>query len=209
MRVVARPAARQAEGALVLLHGRDAGERQLESLLDRLDPERRLLGLVPRALHAGERGRRWYELDPGGAPERSTFLASVRLLASWLDGLSFPPRRIVLGGFSQGAVLSYALALGAGRTRPAGVIALSGYLPAVAGWEIDLAATLPSFAIGHGALDEVVPVERAREARARLEGAGAEVLYHESPLGHAIDRAFLAEAAVWLGRLLAVLRPGA
>ena len=56
----------------------------------------------------------------------------------------------MLGGFSQGAVMSLALGLGAGRPRPAAIVALSGFIPEVEGWELDLAPPFPPIAIGHG-----------------------------------------------------------
>ena len=49
-----------------------------------------------------------------------------------------PIARTVLGGFSQGAVMSYALGLAAGRPAPAGIVALSGFIPTVDGLELDL-----------------------------------------------------------------------
>ena len=114
-------------------------------------------------------------------------------MSAWLDdllaehGLPF-----VLGGFSQGAVMSYALGLGRGRPKPAALIALSGFLPTVERFELDL-ATAPPVAIGHGTYDQVIPVEWGRRARDVLTEAGADVLYREYPLPHAIDPAFLAE----------------
>ena len=197
-----RPAAGEAEGALILLHGRGADERQLAGLFDVLDPERRLLGLAPRAPHEQGRGSRWYTVERAGVPERETFLSSCELVSEWLDGLGLAPDRIVLGGFSQGATMSYALGLGASRERPAAVIAFSGYIPEVAGWDLDLRPPLPSFAVGHGAYDEVIPVELARAARVKLEAAGAELLYREWPLGHAVDPSVLEETAAWLRRSL-------
>lgn len=197
-----RPAAGEAAGALVLLHGRGADENQLAEFFDVLDPERRLLGLAPRAPHELGSGSRWYAVESAGVPERESFLSSCRVASEWLDGLAFAPEQLVLGGFSQGATMSYALGLAAARPRPAGLIALSGYLPAVEGWAIDLQAPPPSIAIGHGVRDEVIPVELARTARAKLEGAGAELLYRESPQGHTIDPAFLDEVAAWLRRVL-------
>ena len=80
-----------------------------------------------------------------------------------------------MAGFSQGAVMSYALGLGAGRPRPAGIIALSGFVPTVPGFELDLAgrAGMP-VAIGHGTLDQVIGVEwgrqRPRAARGCRDG---------------------------------------
>jgi phospholipase/carboxylesterase len=104
----------------------------------------------------------------------------------------------VLGGFSQGAVMTYALGLGRGRPKPARLAAFSGFIPTVDGWEADLEPPLPPVAIGHGTYDNVIQVEFGREARRRLEEAGAEVLYRESPLPHTIDPRFLAEVRDWL-----------
>lgn len=202
LRAFERPAAGDSEGALVLLHGRGADETQLAGLFDVLDPERRLLGLAPRAPYEQGRGSRWYRVNEPGAPERESFLFSCGLASEWLDGLGFAPERTVLGGFSQGAAISYALALGAGRARPGAVIAVSGYIPEVAGWDLDFQPPLPPFAVGHGLYDEVIPIELARAARARLEAAGAEILYREWSLGHALDPSFLEETAVWLSRSL-------
>jgi phospholipase/carboxylesterase len=110
----------------------------------------------------------------------------------------------VLGGFSQGAVMSYALGLGRDRPRPAAIVALSGFVPTVDGFELDLNRPLPPVAIGHGTLDPVIEVEWGRRARAMVESAGGEVLYRESPLPHAVDPVFLAQVAPWLADALQV-----
>jgi phospholipase/carboxylesterase len=83
--------------------------------------------------------------------------------------------------------MSYALGLGRGRPRPQALLALSGFIPTVDGWELDTDAQLPPIAIAHGEYDQVIPVEFAREARATLEAAGADVVYRESPIEHWID----------------------
>jgi phospholipase/carboxylesterase len=200
-----RPAAGDPEGLLVLLHGRGAHELDLAPLVDLLDPQRRLLGVTPRGpLSFPPGGAHWYALREVGYPDPPTFLATFRRLAEWLDGLGFPPERTVLGGFSQGTVMSYSLALGAGRPRPAALLALSGFIPTVPGFELDLAAAagLP-VAIGHGALDTVIGVEWGRRARAELEAAGAEVVYREFPLPHMVGLGFLRELAPWLEAAIA------
>lgn len=60
----------------------------------------------------------------------------------WLDRTlgehGVVPSRTILGGFSQGAAMSYALGLGAGRPAPAGILALSGFMPTVEGFELAL-----------------------------------------------------------------------
>ena len=192
-------------GALVLFHGRGADERDLYPLLDVLDPERRLLGLTPRgplALPPG--GAHWYALGGIPTPDPATFWPTFEAASAWLDELPVPLERTVLGGFSQGAVMSWALGLGRGAAkRPAGIVALSGFMPRVDGLELDL-SDLAGFplAIGHGTHDPVISVEFSRRARELLEGAGGEVLYREYPLPHAVDPGFLAELAPWIASKL-------
>jgi phospholipase/carboxylesterase len=200
-----RPAAGEPEGLLVLIHGRGADEHDLYPLLDRLDPERRLLGVTPRGpLSLPPGGAHWYAVQEIGYPEPATFLPTYAALSEWLDRLDFAPERTVIGGFSQGAVMTYALSLGSGRPRPAAAIALSGFMPTVPGFELDLEALLPPFAIGHGTFDPVISVEWSRRAKATLEGAGADVLYREYPLPHAVDPRFLDELAPWIASRLYV-----
>ena len=127
-----RPARGEPEGLLVLLHGRGADEHDLFPLLDVLDPERRLLGVTPRApLALPPGGAHWYAFYRVGEPDPATFDATYPRLVEWLESLGFPPERTVLGGFSQGTAMTYALGLGQGRPRPAGLIALSGFMPSV------------------------------------------------------------------------------
>jgi phospholipase/carboxylesterase len=196
-------------GALVLFHGRGADELDLFPLFDVLDPGRRLLGVTPRgplALPPG--GAHWYVVERIGYPDSSTFHETFRRASDWLDTMAgeaaIPPERTILGGFSQGAVMTYALGLGRGRPRPAGLIALSGFVPTVPGFELDLQPPLPPVAIGHGTFDPVIEVAWGRRARETLEAASASVTYRESPLPHAIDPRFLGELARWIERALAL-----
>jgi phospholipase/carboxylesterase len=108
----------------------------------------------------------------------------------------------VIGGFSQGAVMSFALGLGAGRPTPAAVIGLSGFIPTVEGFELDLDRPGLSVAVGHGTLDPVIGVEWGHDARDRLSAAGLDVHYQESPIGHSIDPALLRELPAWITRAL-------
>jgi phospholipase/carboxylesterase len=200
---VSRPAVGEPEGALVLFHGRGADEHDLAPLLDALDPERRLLGLTPRGpLSMPPGGAHWYALAGLGTPDPATFLPTLERASGWLDAVAedtgIPPVRTVLGGFSQGAVMSYALGLATGRPRPAGILAFSGFLPSAPGFELDLSLPLPPVAIGHGSFDEVIGVEWGRQARQVLGDAGADVLYRESPLPHAIDPMYLRDLRLWL-----------
>jgi phospholipase/carboxylesterase len=199
-----RPAAGEPAGALVLLHGRGADEHDLYPLLDALDPERRLAGYTPRGpLSLPPGGAHWYRLGGIPTPDPATFFPTFDLLTGWLDALPFDSDRLVLGGFSQGAVMSYAAGLGRGRPRPTGLVCLSGFLPRVDGFALDLDG-LDGYpvSIAHGSLDPVISVEWSREARGVLEAAGAAVVYRESPLPHTIDPQIVAELATFVRRCL-------
>jgi phospholipase/carboxylesterase len=195
-------------GAVVLSHGRGADAGDLEPLLSLLDPDRRLLGIFPRgplALPPG--GRHWYVVREIGFPDPGTFLPTFAELSAFLDGVlgahELDWGRTVVGGFSQGAVMSYALGLGAGRPRPAAILAFSGFIPTVDGFELDLGsrAGLP-VSIAHGSRDPVIDVEFGRRARALLEEAGLEVSYREDPVGHTVAPGGLAQAITVLAEAL-------
>jgi len=208
-----RPAAGAPDGALVLFHGRGADENDLYPLLDFLDPERRLVAATPRGpLLLPPGGAHWYIVREIGYPDRETFDESYRLAGEWLAAFAeetgVPAERTILGGFSQGAVMTYSLGLGRSRPRPAGLIALSGFMPTVEGFELDLSPPVPPVAIGHGIYDPVISVEWSRRANAQLEEAGADVLYREYPLAHAVDPGYLSELSSWVAGILEPSRMG-
>jgi len=200
-----RPAAGEAEGLLVLHHGRGTDERDLLVLGDELDPARRLHVVTPRAplTLTGSPGYHWYVVPRVGYPDPPTFHAAFAALAEFHDGLwertGIAPERTVLGGFSMGTVMSYALALAGERPAPAGILAFSGFVPTVAGWQPDLGGRpgLRAF-IEHGRRDPVIDIGFARAARQLLQDGGLDVDYHESDAGHNIDPSQIAPAARWL-----------
>jgi len=204
-----RPADGEADGLLVLHHGRGADELDLLPLGDALDPRRRLHVVSPAAplLLPGFPGRHWYLVPAVGHPDPDSFRAAVDALAAFHDELwertGIEPARTVLGGFSMGSVMSYATGLGPGRPVPAGILAFSGFVPAVENWQPDLAtrAGLRTF-IAHGRRDPVIAVGFGRSARDLLSAGGLEVSYHESDLGHQIDSAHVIAAHRWLAGTL-------
>jgi phospholipase/carboxylesterase len=205
-----RPAQAAPQGLLVLHHGRGTEERDLLGLADALDPERRLRAVTPRApLNLpGSPGYHWYLVPRVGYPDPETFHAARAALAELHDRLweetGVGPERTVLGGFSMGSVMSYAMGLGAERPAVAGILAFSGFVPVVEGWEPSLADRQGTRVfIAHGRRDPIMEVEFARRARDLLEAGGLEVEYRESDIGHQIDPSHLADASVWLGETLA------
>ena len=201
-----RPAAGEAAGLLVLHHGRGADEHDLLGLADVLDPQRRLHVVTPRAplTFPGRPGNHWYVVPRVGYPDPATFHAAYEELAAFHDELwactGVGPSRTIFGGFSMGSVMSYSLGLAGDRPAPAGILAFSGFIPTVAGWQPDLGSRpdLPVF-IAHGRQDPIMAVEFARRARALLEGGGLPVSYHESDAAHHIDPAHVPAAVEWLG----------
>jgi phospholipase/carboxylesterase len=196
-------------GLLVLHHGRGTDERDLIGLADFLDPQRRLRVVTPRAplTLPGSPGYHWYLVPRVGYPDRETFEAARAALAELHDRLweesGVEPERTVLGGFSMGAVMSYAMGLGADRPPVAGILAFSGFVPTVEGWEPSLADRQGSRVfISHGNRDPVIGVEFAERARELLEAGGLDVTYRESELGHQIDPSHLRDAGSWLGEVL-------
>jgi len=207
-----RPAQGRPAGALVLLHGRGADEHDLLPLIEVLDPDQRLVGVAPRApLPAPGGGFRWYASERIGHPEPEGFLASVAALDAWLDDLperiGVPSDRIVLGGFSQGCVMAYAIALAPFREPPAALLALVGYLPRVEGHPLDLVTDdRPPVAIAHGSRDPVIEVAWGRAARDELVAAGLDVDYLETPAEHTVDAAWLPALRRRIG--MALREPG-
>jgi phospholipase/carboxylesterase len=206
-----RPAAGEPDGLLVLHHGRGADEHDLLGLADVLDPERRLHVASPGGplRIPGWPGRHWYVVPRVGYPDPDTFGRAYEALSAFHDEIwertGVAPAQTLLGGFSMGSVMSYALGLGADRPEPAGILAFSGFVPTVEGWSADVndraQAGTRAF-IAHGRRDPVIDVAFARRARELLDGGGMEVEYHESDAAHHIDPAHIAPAQAWVDATL-------
>jgi len=204
-----RPAAGPAEGLLILHHGRGTDEHDLLRMADLIDPRRRLTVVTPRAplTVPGSPGYHWYLVPRVGHPDPETFAAARAALAELHDELwertGLTAAQTVLGGFSMGCVMSYATGLDAERPRPAGILAFSGFIPAVPGWEPDLAER-PGLAvqISHGRQDPVISIEFGRAAAARLTDGGLAVDFREFDGGHWIDPYDLERAQGFLSATL-------
>lgn len=209
-----RPARAEPHGLLVLHHGRGSDEQDLIALASVLDPEERLHVVAPQAplRVPGSPGYHWYLVPRVGHPDPDSFRAAYRELATFHDELwartGLGPERTVLGGFSMGTVMSYALGLDGGRPAPAGILALSGFIPTVEGWQPSLEDRHDTrVLIAHGRQDMVIPVAFARRAHELLEQAGFAVDYRESDGAHHVDPGDIPRVTTWLERTLAERAP--
>jgi len=132
-------------------------------------------------------GRAWYESPPHA---HEGLIESRRLLFRLLDELEkegMDPGRIVLMGFSQGAVMSLDVGIRYSK-RLAGVIALSGYLyaPDSLGTEKSAASSGLPILLAHGTYDDVLPLAGSRQADKVLQAHGFQTRLLEYPMGHQV-----------------------
>ncbi len=200
-----RPAEGAPDGLLLLHHGRGTDERDLLGLADVLDPGRRLRMATPRGplAIAGSPGYHWYLVPRVGYPDHDTFQTARAALGDLHDRLwdetGIDPAHTVLVGFSMGTVMSYAMALDADRPPVAGVLAFSGFVPSVEGWQPHFEDRRQTRVfIAHGRRDPIMEIAFARRARELLEAGGLDVEHHESDVGHQIDPTHLPLAREWL-----------
>jgi phospholipase/carboxylesterase len=153
-------------------------------------------------------GRHWYVIEQIGQPDEGSFVASIgqasRFIDTKLREREVSWERTVIGGFSQGGACAYAVGLGDGRPRPAGILGMSCFVPMVRGWRLGLSARrgLPVY-ITHGAFDPMIPVGFGRRARDVLTEAGLYVTYRESRIQHSIDPELLPEMSRWVASVVA------
>lgn len=186
---------------LVLLHGRGANEEDLMGLEGALDP--RFTIVSARAPFRLGPGYAWYVMTQVGQPDDASMRTSMEELRAFLTALpeayGVDPRRLYLLGFSQGAIVSSALAM-LMPERIAGVVMHSGYV-AAEHTKLDLnpdgLAGKPFF-VAHGKYDDIIPVTWGRDGQEYLEAAGADVIYKEYPIGHSISEESLYDLSEWL-----------
>ncbi|MDE2869495.1 MAG: alpha/beta fold hydrolase [Chloroflexota bacterium] len=201
-----------AHPTLVLLHGRGDSAAGILPLAYEFEREDLLVISVQAPLELGgvmAGGYEWYRLREPRRLDEATLRASLDALAEFLEtvkaGYPVDPERVVLLGFSQGAVMS----LGAQALRPesvAGVIALSGYFPIEVESDAGNLVGAPAF-VAHGVHDDIIPVEAGRRTRDLLERHGIDLTYREYPMAHQVSAEEMAEARSWLNRLLDSIPP--
>jgi phospholipase/carboxylesterase len=204
-----RPAVGDAEGLLVLHHGRGSDEHDLLGLADVLDPDRRLHVVTPGAplRVPGWPGKHWYVVPRVGYPDPDTFRTSFLALSAFHDALwertGISPSRTVLGGFSMGSVMSHALGLGPGRPVVAGILGMSGFVPTVEGWSPDLGPRTATRVLNvHGRQDPVIGHEFAQRARDLVLAGGLDLTALDFDGGHHVAPEHVPALARWVGETL-------
>jgi phospholipase/carboxylesterase len=193
---------------VVLLHGFGAPGNDLVPLFRQLDVPRHVRFAFPEALldlgelagpgYAGARA--WWMIDPswflpenqGKHAERAKLVpegltdARARVHAV-LEGLGATPKSTILGGFSQGAMLSVDVALRSGEPF-AGLALMSGSVVAVGEWQ-PLFSKLAGVRVmqSHGRTDPILPFAAAERLRDFMKSAGADVRWVEFGGGHTIS----------------------
>jgi thioredoxin 1 len=204
------------ERLFLLVHGIGADENDLGGLLPHLDPDGRFVTVLPRGPIAAPPGFAWYGV-PGvtadGADADATFLASLDELDDLFDATAeehgLPRREAIVGGFSQGAGMAVALGLRRSeRDHPAGVLAMSTYLPDIEGLEYDWEAArdIPVL-VQHGSEDPLIPVAHGRALARTLASHDVPVVYSEYPMQHQVALESVREAAGWMAAVTAGERP--
>jgi phospholipase/carboxylesterase len=194
---------------ILALHGWGASAHDLFGLAPMINGGELLMicpqGPLEMETGPGSRGYGWFPISSGGPPDPAAMVAAAFQLRAFLDQAMerFPidPKQLLLMGFSQGGVMAYDLAL-QDPGRFAGLVALSSWLPAEIaerakrGPELE---ALPTLVI-HGTSDPMIPVERARESRERLEALGVSVAHGEYEMGHEINQQSLRDVVGWLAQ---------
>jgi len=177
----------------LLLHGWKGDENSMW-IFSRNLPEHYTF-LAPRGLYADPGGGySWRKIVPGtwGFPSLDNLRPAADALIQFVDEWSIltgiDASRVTVAGFSQGAALTYTLAL-LYPERIHTFAALSGFLPNGAQFLLEARSLAGKRVfVAHGRADDMVPVERAREAVRMLEVSGVDVDYCESDAGHKVSR---------------------
>jgi phospholipase/carboxylesterase len=192
---------------LLALHGWGANAHDLLGLAPYLHRGEALVlcpqGPVCFEISPGNPGYGWFPLTGGGEIDPGEFAAGAGAIREFLDAAchQYPvdPRKLVVLGFSQGAVMAYDLVL-RDPGRFAGLAALSSWLPdelADAVAADPARGSLPTF-VSHGSEDPMIPVERGRESRDALLRLGVPTVYREYEMGHEIRTETLKDLVEWL-----------
>ena len=189
-----------------MCHGYGSDENDLFSFASELPKELFILSLrAPYAMQPF--GNAWYAInfnaEQGKWNDDEQAKLSVNLISEFIDYAckTYPvnPNTISLLGFSQGTILSYAVALNYPK-KVKNIIALSGYISeALIPKSIDKTnLSHLNFFCSHGSVDQVIPVEWARKVPQLLKSLNINYKYSEYPVGHGVAPQNFHDFKTWL-----------
>jgi phospholipase/carboxylesterase len=175
---------------LIMLHGYGSHEEDLFSFAEELPDE--LLILSVRAPYSmGYGGYAWYAInfdaDQNKFSDTDQARTSLQSIDHLIDELKtvFSPSKIFLLGFSQGAILSIAYSFNY-PNKVNHVIALSGYLMQDLFPDEIHSEFKTDYYISHGSVDQVIPVQWARQTPEFMKINNLSHEYSEYPVGHGV-----------------------
>lgn len=191
---------------LLLLHGYGSNEEDLFSFATELPDEYYIISArAPYNMQYGAYA--WYAInfdaDENKFSDHEQAKISRDLIAQFIDELiqTYPidSKNVTLVGFSQGSILSYAIAL-SHPDKVQRVVALSGYVSEPILEENYLRNDLSKLKIfhSHGAVDQIIPIEWARKTKPFLEKLGINSTYKEYPVGHGVAPQNFYDLKNWL-----------
>jgi phospholipase/carboxylesterase len=191
---------------LLLLHGYGSNEDDLFSFATELPDEYYIVSArAPFDMQYGSYA--WYAInfdaDENKFSDHNQARESRDKIAAFIDELvanySIDSNKITLIGFSQGAILSYAVALSYPE-KVQRVVAMSGYLNIEIIKEDYLKNSFSNLKIfaSHGTVDQVIPVEWGQKAKPILENLGIATTYKEYPIGHGVSPQNFYDFKNWL-----------
>jgi len=191
---------------ILLLHGYGSNEEDLFSFAPELPDHYFVVSAkAPRPMQPS--GNAWYTIHwdatDGKWSDDEEAIESRELISKFIDEVvttyDLDPANVTLLGFSQGCILSYAVAL----TYPEkvkNIIGLSGYVNpdiTVPKSNLDAYKHLSIFS-SHGSVDQVIPVSAARQIPAYLNNLGISVKLNEYPVGHGVAPQNFYDLKDWL-----------
>jgi len=191
---------------LIMLHGYGSDENDLFSFASELPKELFIISAkAPYSIQPY--GNAWYAInidaEKGKWSDDKQAIQSRNLIATFIDEVcdAYPvdSTNVTLLGFSQGTILSYAVALTYPK-KVKNIIALSGYInTSILPQNFqDYNYSKLDFYCSHGSVDQVIPVEWARQTPAFLESLNIKYKYSEFPVGHGVAPQNFHEFKAWL-----------
>ena len=195
---------------LFALHGHGANAQDLLGLAPYLDSGKILL-ICPEAefqIQQGLPSYTWFNTENGNRRTSEEFKRVTKLLSEFItdatNQYNVDPERTIVLGFSQGGGLAYELGLSMPE-RFQGIAALSTSLPEETATNMSTINEYHerlSIFIQHGVLDEIVTIDRGRDARDQLEKVGLKSKYYEYQMQHQISAESLTELSAWINEIL-------